>query len=92
MRKGTFCSKTCQSTFNVSVQATDGIFDNVPDTLLIQEMHKVQHCKDFNTIQQTANSIALMARELSRDPKVSVDFLGTFFLEEKNIYKLGTFS
>jgi len=54
---------------DVILLATDGIFDNVPDTLLIQEMHKVQHCKDFNTIQQTANSIALMARELSRDPK-----------------------
>ena len=55
------------------LQATDGIFDNVPDNLLIEEMHKVQHCKDINVLQQSANSIALMARKLSRDPKVVLD-------------------
>lgn len=49
--------------------ATDGIFDNVPDTLLIKEMSTVQNCKDINTLQQCANTIALMARKLSRDPK-----------------------
>jgi protein phosphatase PTC7 len=53
------------------VQATDGIFDNVPDRLLIEAMDTVQHCKDKQIIQQCANSIALMARKLSRDPKVS---------------------
>ena len=52
------------------LQATDGIFDNVPDRLLIEAMDKVQHCKDKQVIQQCANSIALMARKLSRDPKV----------------------
>ena len=51
------------------MQATDGIFDNVPDRLLIEAMDKVQHCKDKQVIQQCANSIALMARKLSRDPK-----------------------
>lgn len=54
---------------DVILLATDGIFDNVPDNLLIEEMHKVQHCKDINVLQQSANSIALMARKLSRDPK-----------------------
>ena len=34
-------------------------------------MYKVQHCKDTHTLQQTANSIALMARRLSRDPQVT---------------------
>lgn len=54
---------------DVIMMATDGIFDNVPDNLLIAEMYKVQHCKDITRLQQTANSIALMARRLSRDPK-----------------------
>lgn len=54
---------------DVILLATDGIFDNVPDNLLIAEMYKVQHCKDTDRLQQTANSIALMARRLSRDPK-----------------------
>jgi protein phosphatase PTC7 len=54
---------------DVILLATDGIFDNVPDNLLIAEMYKVQHCKDTQQLQQTANSIALMARRLSRDPK-----------------------
>lgn len=54
---------------DVILLATDGIFDNVPDRLLIEAMDKVQHCKDRQIIQQCANSIALMARKLSRDPK-----------------------
>lgn len=54
---------------DVILMATDGIFDNVPDTVLIEEMYKVQHCKDINRLQQCANSIALIARKLSRDPK-----------------------
>ena len=31
---------------------------------------QVQHCKDELVLQQCANSIALMARRLSRDSKV----------------------
>jgi len=54
---------------DVILMATDGIFDNVPDRLLVQEMDKVQHCKDELVLQQCANSIALMARRLSRDSK-----------------------
>jgi protein phosphatase PTC7 len=54
---------------DVILLATDGIFDNVPDQLLIEEMDKVQNCKDIEKIQQCANGIALMARKLSRDPK-----------------------
>jgi len=54
---------------DVILLATDGIFDNVPDNVLVQEMYKVQHCKDKNMLQQCANSIALIARKLSRDPK-----------------------
>ena len=56
---------------DVILLATDGLFDNVPDKLLVAEMAVLQHCKDEVKLQQTANSIALMARNLSKDPKVS---------------------
>jgi len=59
---------------DVILLATDGIFDNVPDRLLVEEMDKVQHCKDELILQQCANSIALMARRLSRDS----EFLSPF--------------
>jgi len=54
---------------DVILVATDGIFDNVPDRMLVEEMDKVWQCKDEIRLQQCANSIALMARKLSRDPK-----------------------
>lgn len=54
---------------DVILMATDGIFDNVPDRMLVEEMDKVWQCKDEIRLQQCANSIALMARKLSRDPK-----------------------
>ena len=73
----------CVEDGDVIMVATDGIFDNVPDRLLVAEMDKVrrpncsnlsllqvQHCKDELVLQQCANSIALMARRLSRDSKV----------------------
>jgi len=59
----------CVEDGDVILLATDGIFDNVPDRLLVEEMAVVQHCKDEIRLQQCANSIALMARKLSRDPK-----------------------
>jgi len=59
---------------DVILLATDGIFDNVPDQILIAEMDKVQNCKDIEKIQQCANGIALMARKLSRDPKFMSPF------------------
>jgi len=62
---------------DVILLATDGIFDNVPDRLLIEEMDKVYNCKDAVAVQQCANSIALMARRLSRDSK----FLSPFSLK-----------
>jgi protein phosphatase PTC7 len=59
---------------DVILLATDGIFDNVPDRMLVEEMDKVQHCKDELVLQQCANTIALMARRLSRDSKVMLGF------------------
>ena len=55
---------------DVILLATDGLFDNVPDKLLVAEMSSLQHCKDEVKLQQCANTIALMARKLSKDPKV----------------------
>jgi len=54
---------------DVILLATDGLFDNVPDRLLVAEMSDVQHCKDEIKLQKSANAIALMARKLSKDPK-----------------------
>ena len=63
---------------DVILLATDGLFDNVPDKLLVAEMSSLQHCKDEVKLQQCANTIALMARKLSKDPKVRFT---KFFLE-----------
>ena len=67
---------------DVILLATDGLFDNVPDKLLVAEMAVLQHCKDEVKLQQTANSIALMARNLSKDPKVSwINSMGFYRME-----------
>ena len=42
--------------------------------LIVDEMAVVQHCKDEVRLQQCANTIALMARKLSKDPKVRLGF------------------
>eukprot|EP00095_Tigriopus_kingsejongensis_P002543 maker-scaffold344_size201325-snap-gene-1.25 protein:Tk02543 transcript:maker-scaffold344_size201325-snap-gene-1.25-mRNA-1 annotation:"phosphatase ptc7 homolog" len=59
---------------DVIMLATDGIFDNVPDSLLVDEISsKVPVCANSADelkarLQQCANSIALIARKLSQDP------------------------
>lgn len=52
---------------DVILLATDGVFDNVPDQLLVTEMQKVEGEKDPKKIQGVANTIAWMARSLSFD-------------------------
>ncbi|XP_076167937.1 protein phosphatase PTC7 homolog isoform X2 [Ptiloglossa arizonensis] len=52
---------------DVILLATDGVFDNIPDQLLITEMRKVQGERDPTKIQGVANSIAWMARSLAFD-------------------------
>lgn len=49
--------------------ATDGVFDNVPQSLLVAELSKLGGVKDETCVQKTANSIALMARSLAFDGK-----------------------
>ncbi len=57
---------------DVILLATDGLFDNVPDALLVDEMSAL-HVETTPKapldvrLQQRANSIALMAMKLSRD-------------------------
>ncbi|XP_059099105.1 protein phosphatase PTC7 homolog isoform X2 [Tigriopus californicus] len=68
---------------DVIMLATDGIFDNVPDSLLVDEISAKVSSPDLVApshdeltarLQQCANSIALIARKLSQDP----DFLSPF--------------
>ncbi|KAK8749514.1 hypothetical protein OTU49_015404 [Cherax quadricarinatus] len=47
--------------------ATDGVFDNLPDSMIIKEMVKVQGSTDLLLLQQAANSIAQQARKLAFD-------------------------
>ena len=45
--------------------------------LIVDEMAVVQHCKDEVRLQQCANTIALMARNLSKDSKVRLLVFGS---------------
>lgn len=51
---------------DIIVMATDGIFDNVPDAILLAEISSMQGSDDPTKIQACANSIALIARKLSQ--------------------------
>ncbi|KAG1673491.1 Protein phosphatase PTC7 [Nymphon striatum] len=46
--------------------ATDGLFDNVPDNMIINELSKLKDC-NREKIQATVNSLALQARVLAFD-------------------------
>jgi len=59
---------------DVILLATDGVFDNVPQPLLVAEMSKLGGVKDEIFVQQTANSIALMARTLAFDGRYMSPF------------------
>ena len=55
---------------DVIVLASDGIFDNVPDILILEEISSIRGCtNDLVKIQQCCNAIAFLARQLSRDEK-----------------------
>lgn len=69
-----FCSPESADTSSFGVEdgdvillATDGVFDNVPDQLLVTEMRKVEGERDPTKIQGVANTIAWMARSLAFD-------------------------
>lgn len=67
--------------------ATDGVFDNVPKSLLLETLKGVQGEKDQVKLQMTANSIALMARSLSFDS----EFMSPFAINARknNINTIG---
>ncbi|XP_030040866.1 protein phosphatase PTC7 homolog [Manduca sexta] len=53
---------------DVILVATDGVFDNVPEPVLVAEMRRAQGLAgDSQRLQAVANSIAWMARNLSFD-------------------------
>ncbi|KAL1140538.1 hypothetical protein AAG570_000468 [Ranatra chinensis] len=52
---------------DVILLATDGVFDNVPDQLLLNELSRVEGERDPVKLQHVANSIAFMARKLAFD-------------------------
>lgn len=52
---------------DVILLATDGVFDNLPQNLLVNELVKVQGERCASRLQMVANSIAWMARNLSFD-------------------------
>jgi protein phosphatase PTC7 len=59
---------------DVILLATDGVFDNVPASLLLAQLVGLQGERDQGRIQGVANSIAWMARSLAFDP----NFLSPF--------------
>ncbi|CAB0001231.1 unnamed protein product [Nesidiocoris tenuis] len=62
---------------DVILLATDGVFDNVPDKILLNELSRVQGERDPVKLQNVANSIAFMARKLAFDEKFMSPFSKT---------------
>lgn len=54
---------------DVILVATDGVFDNIPHKLLVNELYRLEGVRDPVKIQAVANTIALMARKLAFDDK-----------------------
>lgn len=59
---------------DVILLATDGVFDNVPQHMLLTELKSLQGERDLVQIQKVANSIALMARCLAFDRNFNSPF------------------
>ncbi|KAL9873798.1 protein phosphatase PTC7 homolog [Glossina fuscipes] len=64
---------------DVILVATDGVFDNVPEKLLLDMLKEVEGVTDPVKLQMTANSLALMARSLSFDS----DFMSPFAINAR---------
>lgn len=64
---------------DVILVATDGVFDNVPEKLLLDVLKEVEGVTDPVKLQMTANSLALMARSLSFDS----DFMSPFAINAR---------
>ncbi|XP_055910183.1 protein phosphatase PTC7 homolog [Eupeodes corollae] len=59
---------------DVILVATDGVFDNVPEKLILDVLKDVEGVTDPVKLQMTANSLALMARSLSFDSEFMSPF------------------
>lgn len=59
---------------DVILLATDGVFDNVPESLLLDVLKDAEGVTDPVKLQMTANSLALMARSLSFDSEFMSPF------------------
>ncbi|XP_067639066.1 protein phosphatase PTC7 homolog isoform X3 [Eurosta solidaginis] len=59
---------------DVILVATDGVFDNVPERLLLDVLKECEGVTDPVKLQMTANSLALMARSLSFDSEFMSPF------------------
>lgn len=59
---------------DVILLATDGVFDNLPEQMLLAELIKVQGQKDPLQLQTAANAIVLMARAIAFDSKFMSPF------------------
>ncbi|XP_072443606.1 protein phosphatase PTC7 homolog isoform X1 [Chiloscyllium punctatum] len=58
---------------DIILTATDGLFDNMPDYMILQELKKLKKT-NYESIQQTAKSIAEQAHELAYDPNYMSPF------------------
>uniref|UniRef100_A0A1A9WPP8 Protein phosphatase n=1 Tax=Glossina brevipalpis TaxID=37001 RepID=A0A1A9WPP8_9MUSC len=67
--------------------ATDGVFDNVPEELLLDVLKEVEGVTDPFKLQMIANTLATMARALS----CNGEFLSPFAINARrnNIYAMG---
>uniref|UniRef100_A0A336LUM1 Protein phosphatase n=1 Tax=Culicoides sonorensis TaxID=179676 RepID=A0A336LUM1_CULSO len=72
---------------DVILVATDGVFDNLPSSLILDTLTQIEGVYDPVKLQMCANSIALMARQLSFDGK----FLSPFAVNARknNINAIG---
>uniref|UniRef100_A0A4W5JT77 Protein phosphatase n=1 Tax=Hucho hucho TaxID=62062 RepID=A0A4W5JT77_9TELE len=58
---------------DIILTASDGLFDNMPDYMILQELKKLKSA-NYDSIQQTAQSIAKQAHELAYDPNYMSPF------------------
>lgn len=65
---------------------TDGLFDNMPDSMIVSELLKLENY-DVESMQRTANSLALQARRLAFDESYMSPF--TIRAMENGIDALG---
>ena len=56
------------------IVATDGVFDNLPISIIVKELVKVAGTSDVSQLQEVANSIAQLARKFAFDEEYMSPF------------------